>query len=304
MRAVSDIGGTPSIEWPTIAVAAVIYGSFGLLTWFHEAVPLALLVLLGGYVAAWHGSLQHEVVHGHPTRWAWVNRLLVFPSLWLWLPYELYRELHLRHHRDPYLTDPVEDPESFYVTQAQWQAMSPLARGLRRINNSLLGRLMLGPLLSAWSLYSALFSRGPQKVGSLRIWLLHFAAVTSVLVWALAVCGMELWVYLLCFAYPGMALTSLRSFLEHRAAEDTRQRTAIVEAEAPLALMFLNNNLHVVHHDAPWLPWYALPARYRAQREAILAKNGGYLFRGYREVALRYLLHAKEPVVHPERQAA
>lgn len=304
MRAVSDIGTMRSVEWPTLLLTAVIYGSFGLLTWFHESIPLVLLVLLGGYVVAWQGSLQHEVVHGHPTRWSLVNRLVVFPSLWLWLPFEIYREQHLRHHRDPFLTDPIEDPESFYVTPAQWDGLSSLGRTLRRVNNSLLGRLLLSPLLCTWSLYSTLVRRGPHAVGSPRIWAVHIAAVTVVLAWVTVVCGMSVWLYLLCFAYPGMALTSLRSFLEHRAAENTAHRTAIVEAEKPLALMFLNNNLHVVHHEAPWLPWYAIPARYREQRDEILAGNGGYFYRGYWEVALRYLLKPKESVVHPLRQSA
>ena len=284
-------------------VAGVIYSGFGLITWFHEAIPLALLVLAGGYVVAWQGSLQHEVVHGHPTHWSLLNRALVFPSLWLWLPYEIYREHHLRHHRDAYLTDPIEDPESFYVTAMQWRGLSPFVRALRTINNSLLGRLLLSPLLSVWSLYSALFTRGPQQVGSVRIWAVHAASVALVVTWVVAVCGMSFWVYLLCFVYPGMALTLLRSFLEHRAAENAAERTAIVEAEAPLALTFLNNNLHVVHHEAPWLPWYAIPRRYRERRDEILAANGGYCFRGYREVALRYLLRPKEPVIHPASQA-
>ena len=27
------------VEWPTLAVAAAIYGGFGLVTWFHAALP-------------------------------------------------------------------------------------------------------------------------------------------------------------------------------------------------------------------------------------------------------------------------
>ena len=32
----------------------------------------------------------------------------------LWLPYSIYRSTHLAHHRDENLTDPLEDPESYY----------------------------------------------------------------------------------------------------------------------------------------------------------------------------------------------
>ena len=34
--------------------------------------------------------------------------------LTLWLPYERYRHTHHVHHIDARLTDPLDDPESFY----------------------------------------------------------------------------------------------------------------------------------------------------------------------------------------------
>ena len=116
-----------SVEWPTLAVAVAIYGGFGLLTWFYHQVPWWLVLPLGGYLVAWHGSLQHEVVHGHPTRSASFNEALVFPSLWLWLPFSLYRDSHLTHHNDVALTDPVEDPESTFVARADWARRGPLS---------------------------------------------------------------------------------------------------------------------------------------------------------------------------------
>ena len=36
------------------------------------------------------------------------------PPLALWIPYESYRISHLMHHRDDRLTDPLDDPESYY----------------------------------------------------------------------------------------------------------------------------------------------------------------------------------------------
>ena len=89
-----------AVEWPTLLVAAVIYGGYGLLTFTYHSLPWWLLLPAGGFLLAWHGSLQHEVVHGHPTRWRWLNRALVFPSLWPWMPFEVYADTHLRHHHD------------------------------------------------------------------------------------------------------------------------------------------------------------------------------------------------------------
>ena len=61
----------------------------------------------------------------------------------------------------------------------------------------------------------------------------------------------------------------IRTYLEHQAAEETEARTVIVERGGPFALLFLNNNLHAVHHERPSVPWYRIPAIYRAERAAL-----------------------------------
>ncbi|MFQ5774979.1 MAG: fatty acid desaturase [Kiloniellaceae bacterium] len=288
------------IEWPTLGVAAAIYAGFGTLTWHYDTLPWWLVLPLGGYLIAWHGSLQHEVVHGHPTPWAVVNELLVFPSLWLWLPFRLYRTYHLTHHDDARLTDPLDDPESYYVTAQDWARRGRLGRAGLWALNTLAGRLLLEPFRRAWGLYwreATRLARGDTAgVGS---WLLHFLGCAVVLVWVVEVCAVPVGEYLAFFVYPGLSLTLLRSFLEHRAREAVDERTAIVEAGPLMSLLYLNNNLHTLHHLEPATAWYRLPGRYRARRQELLARNGGYLLRGYGEVAARYLLRPKEPPMHP-----
>jgi fatty acid desaturase len=73
----------------------------------------------------------------------------------------------------------------------------------------------------------------------------------------------------------------------------------VIEAEAPFALLYLNNNLHALHHADPWRAWYDLPRTYRARKGALLAENGGYFYKGYLEVMRRYLFTPKEPIAHP-----
>lgn len=293
-------GRRRAVEWPTLGLALGIYAAFGLLTWFHATLPWWLLLALGGYLVCLHGSLQHEVAHGHPTPWPRINEALVLPSLWLWLPFRIYRETHLVHHRDARLTDPTEDPESYYVTAESWAGRGPLQRAFLWLNNTVTGRLLLGPPRAVARLLQeelAALLRGDSR--HLRAWLWHLVGVALVLAWVLAVCGLDLWLYLLCFAYPGTALTLLRSFLEHQAVPAVGERSVVIEAGPVMSLMFLNNNLHALHHAEPKLAWYRLPARYRQRRDALLEANGGYLFRGYWEVVARYLLWPKEPPVHP-----
>ena len=288
------------IEWPTVFLAVALYGSFGLLTWWHAALPWWLVLPLGGYLVCLHGSLQHEAVHGHPTPWPLVNEALVFPSLWLWMPYRVYRESHLVHHRNETLTDPREDPESYYVTPRVWAAMGPLRRAFLTANNCLLGRLIFGPLVAVWRHWSNEISRlrrGDRR--HLPAWGLHFAGCALTLTWVMGVCGIPLGEYLLLYAYPGLSLTLVRSFLEHRARPEAEERSVLVEAGPVMSLLFLNNNLHALHHAHPGVSWYRLPALYRARRDELLAGNGGYRFDDYLDVARRYLLRPKEPVLHP-----
>lgn len=289
-----------TVDWPTVALAMAIYVAFLLITYFHAMVPWWLLLPTGGLVVGMHGSLQHEAVHGYPTRWPRANLLIAGWSLWLWLPYGTYRRTHLQHHIDEQLTDPVQDPESNYVSATQWAKMRPLHRAVRLAMGSLAGRFLLGPIYFAAmnfaELFRALLARDRRI---LTPWLWHLPGVVLILLWVIGVCHMPFWLYLVCFAYPGTAIALVRSYAEHRWAPDHGHRSAIIESGPFWSLLFLHNNLHVLHHLEPGLVWHRRPARYREIRDQLLAQNGGYLIHGYGELARRHLLTPKEPLLHP-----
>jgi hypothetical protein len=50
--------------------------------------------------------------------------------------------------------------------------------------------------------------------------------------------------------------------------------------------------------------WYRIPAYYRAHRAAIVAANGGLVYDGYADVALRYLVKPHHAGPHPGYDAA
>lgn len=289
-----------AIEWPTVFLTFTVYGLFAAVTWTFAALPVWLTVPIGACLVALHSSLQHEAIHGHPTRRSWVNALLVGLPLGLVVPYGRYRATHLRHHCDARLTDPYDDPESYYRSGRDWSATPAVMGALLQANNTLLGRLTIGPVL--WSVMflireARLLRHSPRMIA--RAWLPHLAGIVLLAVWVLGICNIGAGEYLLCFVYPGTALIMLRSFAEHQAHERNGARTAIVETNPLLSLIFLNNNLHFAHHKHPRAAWYRLPEIYRKEAAEMLAANHGYRFGGYLELARRHLLRAKEPVAHP-----
>lgn len=280
----------PPVEWPTVLLCLIIYGGWAALTWFWHELPSALIVVLGGWLVAWFMSLQHELLHGHPTRNQWLNDALGFAPLVLWLPYFRYKDLHLVHHRDDQLTDPKLDPESAYVRPADWAAMGPFGRWLHLATVTFAGRLLVAPWRSAFELWQSdrvQILAGNRKLA--RIWLLHLAGVAAVIGW-LTLCGISPLTYALLVAWPATGLAQLRSLAEHREAELVEDRTAIVEHGGALGLLFLYNNLHVVHHNRPALPWYWLPAAWAEQKSAIFAHWQGPYYRNYREVFARWFV--------------
>jgi len=290
--------GPTGPEWPTLALIGATYALWALATAWLAALSLPLAVVLAALAIALHSSLSHEALHGHPTASAALNEALVFPALGLFTPYERFRDLHLAHHRDSRLTDPHDDPESNYLDPALWARLARPLRALLRANNTLLGRMTLGPAIGLWSFLRD--ERRALRAGDRavrRAWWRHLAGLLPVLAWV-AWSPMPLWAYLIA-AYGGASILKIRTFLEHRAHERASGRTVVIEDRGPLALIFLNNNLHVVHHMHPDVPWYALPRLYRENRARYLACNDGYLYRSYGEVFARHFLRAKDPVAHP-----
>lgn len=289
---------SPRIEGPTWLALVGCYSVWALVLWQAETLGL-LAVVPGALAVALHSSLQHEVLHGHPTRSAALNEALIFLPLGLSIPYRRFRDLHLSHHNDARLTDPYDDPESFYTTIGTWWQMHPVAGRLLLWNQTFAGRMILGPALSLWALWRGDLTRWrrgePRIVGA---YLRHAVGLAPVglAIWA---SGMSPWLYIFGIAYPAISLVMVRSYIEHHAAEEVTHRTAIVDAHWFWRLLFLNNNYHAVHHTHPTLPWYQLRKRWLMERDDVLARNGQYFIGGYGEVLRRWLFTRREPLVHP-----
>ena len=191
------------IEWPTIGLAIVIHAAWLLVTLEHDRIGLPGLIIVGGWITAWHGSLQHEVIHGHPTPSRRINHLFGAAPLSLWLPFEVYRRSHLAHHATEDLTDPSQDPESRYLPAGAGLAYR-MRQVLAHLQTSLLGRLAFGPPVEITThLVSEARAVIRGDAGARLIWARHALSLTPVLLWLHFVCHLSLICYGLCFIYPG-----------------------------------------------------------------------------------------------------
>lgn len=296
----NPVGSMPAVEWQTLLLVLVTYTGWLATTFAYGRLSPWIVFPLAIVLVTLHSSLQHEILHGHPTRSAAFNRLLAIVPLSLWLPYRRYEHLHLTHHHDERLTDAIDDPETFYWTAEDWQKLNPISRFVLRIQQTLAGRVLLG---SFWR--TGMFVR--HEIDVIRancdrervIWLEHLIWCVPVVAWVMLVCHMPLWIYLLAIVVPARGLLLIRAFAEHRARPAVRQRVAIVEKSWILGPLFLYNNLHSLHHEKPGIPWYQYNERYRRERARLIAENGGLVYVTYFDVARRYLFRPHDVLLHP-----
>jgi len=285
-------------EGPTWLVAFAVYGGWLALTFAHAALPWWILVPAGAWFVAWHGSLQHETIDALAHVPAPLRAALAYPPLGVFFPFGSYEREHRRHHQaGAHVTESAWDPESFYHDPDRWASFPRIVRAIYRANQTLAGRLTIGVILqTVHSVSAAARAIAAGDRAALRDWTIHLALVALLFWWLAAVPHMPWWQYLAFVAYPAAGLTMLRSFYEHRYADDVAQRTVTVENRFPFGLLFLNNNYHTVHHANPALPWYRIPRAWRSPGAGDRF-GGGFHFTGYGTIARRWLLRvAFEPV--------
>jgi fatty acid desaturase len=296
------VGRSTGVEWPTVGLGMVIVSAYVATTWFHYRLPATVTVVALAVVTAWWSSFQHELIHGHPFVSQRINDAIGVAPLLLWLPYGAYKSSHLRHHRDPMLTDPHEDPESFYVDPQRWEQSGPIARMLLWCNRTFAWRLIVSPLCA-----TARFTKEQMLLllqndrQARKTWVVHLPALLVVCVYIFGVAQVPVWLYLLG-VWGGTSLMRVRSFAEHMWTPDGRPRTAFVDGIFPFGVLFLFNNYHSAHHARPSVPWYQCRALARELDSRTVAKNGAGYYKGYREVFRLYFFRPFDVPVHPQTE--
>lgn len=286
-------------EIPAIALLFGCYLSFVVVTVYADQIGFLIAFCALVPVLVLHSSLQHEFIHGHPTSKQSFNDFLVSVPIGMLIPYLRFKDTHLAHHFDPNLTDPYDDPESNFLDPKVWKKLPKWKKAVYNANNTLFGRMLVGPLIGLLAFYREdLAAITKLNFRIIISYVHHMAGLVVVLLLLSEYATLPFWLLLLA-GYAAISILKIRTFIEHKAHQRVAARTVIIEDKGPLALLFLNNNFHAIHHLYPKLVWHRLPAKFYAQKDNYLARNGGYWFSSYWPVFRSYFFNRKDPVPHP-----
>src|SRR5256886_2459783 len=227
-----------AVELPTLLIALVTYGGWLAITFAYGHWPLAIVAPIAAVLITLHGSLQHEIVHGHPTRWDGVNRLIAIVPLSLWLPFERYRQSHRAHHIDERITDPLDDPESYYWTPQDWARLKPVTRVIVQLQQTLAGRVTVGAFWAIGRFLRAEARALNRNADGVRaVWLEHLLWCIPVIVWVKIASGIHLSIYVLATAIPGV---------HHRDRKSTRLNSS--HSQISYAVFCVQKKKHHILH--------------------------------------------------------
>ncbi|GDX20410.1 aminotransferase [Actinomycetes bacterium] len=286
-------------EWRTLLVVLSVYGLTALTVARYEVLTPWLAIPMLAVLGAWHLSMQHEVLHGHPFKSQFINDAIGSIPVTLWIPYLAFKKDHHEHHKSD-LTNPELDNESYYVSQKQWDNAGPIRRAAWTANRTILFRMFVWTIVSTISYVTLVLKRAIRNEQGDRLAVsLHIVGVAFV-VFLVSLSTMPLWQFALGTVYGGRILNAIRPFPEHKYQSGVETRTAMIMAGPFMSLLMLNNNLHIAHHDDPRVPWYRVNELSKKVNAVERAREVGVLYEGgYAEVFRKFSF---KPVDSPVRE--
>jgi fatty acid desaturase len=286
-------------EWKTLGVIVAVYGLTVLTVVRYDVLTPWLAIPMLAVLGAWHLSMQHEVLHGHPFKSQFINDAIGSIPVTLWMPYFAFKKDHHEHHKSD-LTNPELDNESFYVTQEQWDNAGTIRRAAWTANRTILFRMFVWTIVSTISYVTLVLKRAVRNEQGDRLAVLLHVIGVVVVVYLVSLSSMPLWQFALGTVYGGRILNAIRPFPEHKYQSGVETKTAMIMAGPFMSLLMLNNNLHIAHHDDPKIPWYRVSELARNVNAIERAREAGVLYEGgYAEVFRKFSF---TPVDSPVRE--
>jgi fatty acid desaturase len=245
--------------WPTLALClgALILQAGATALALSGRVPPALAVAVNALCAYAQFTVAHDAAHGAVSRLRPLNEAAgAVAALALAAPFAAFRRIHLHHHA--HVNDPVEDPD-YWVVGKTWP------RTLLRF-------------ATTWPQY--------YRVYFLRLRAFDAALAISVgTVLAFGAAGVlafragrlgDLFLFWLLPAQLAVTLLAfLFDYLPHRPhTQRGRMVDTVSVTDRWLDAPFLGQNLHLLHHLFPSIPWYRYRSAWDEAEESIRAEGG------------------------------
>lgn len=246
----------PGVDWPTLGLAALLWGGFSAnVVWaLRDPAPLWIHTLVAIWLVNLTFTVWHEGVHGTVFRSRWANDVVgllgTYPSM---LPYFAIRRNHILHHE--HTNDPERDPDHWFLEGSIWTLPGRYLRGAARARE-----LVLATNPPAWELWVD------------RLVLLSIPA-WFVLAWWAGVGWLPVFLWLVPKLVAMWIHAWYVNWLPHRGLPSERFRDTRVFPLTWLNPWMLCHNYHGLHHAWQTVPWHRYPRAFREKR-AYLEERG------------------------------
>jgi fatty acid desaturase len=263
---------SPAVAWPTLALAVILPTLLigVIVLGLTDALPLWACTPVLAVLSYAHYTLVHEAIHGNvvasPKSAAWINTVVGWiGALGMGSGWPALQRTHVLHHSH---TNTERDPDisvkgTFVQLLRKWLVMVPMSLlpmfALRFINAERYKRL--GTILSPAEIAQV------SAVTVLTLALLVVAAATGHVVdW--------LMLWFLPTRLGVLALNIFFQWLPHHPFDRTeRYLNTRVSLWTGGTLLLLQQNLHLMHHLWPSVPFYNYARLFRRLRPVLVAEG-------------------------------
>ncbi|WP_158595861.1 fatty acid desaturase [Oleomonas cavernae] len=263
---------SPIVAWPTLVLALILPATFATIValGLGGRAPLWACAAILSVVSYAHYTLVHESVHGNVVagvpKWAWVNTVVGWVgSLGLGVGWPALLRTHVLHHS---YTNTERDPDIFVKgTLVQLLGKWVVQSTLGLVPMGLMRLIYPGPYDRLRGVFS---QRDVIQISAVT-------AVTLALLVASLATGHFLYWLFLWFIPTKVGILFLNIFfqwLPHHPFDRTdRYGNTRISLWAGGTFLTLQQNLHLMHHLWPSVPFYNYARLYRALRPVLIEEG-------------------------------
>lgn len=263
---------SPTVAWPTLALAVVLPAAHWSVIWLGltRVLPLPLCATILSVTGYMHYTLVHESIHGNlvpgHAKLRRLNDVVGWVgALGLWFNWPVMMRGHALHHAH---TNTEQDPDievkgTFLRLIGTWPAFMFV--------------MLIPPVLLRF-----VVPRADRKLRAIlrgnEIW--QASAVSALVLGLLSVAiaagrfGDWLWLIFIPRSLAALALRIFFSWLPHYPFDRTeRYLNTRISLWTGGTVLMLQQNLHLMHHLWPSVPFYNYARLYRCMRATLIAKG-------------------------------